>query len=440
MKYKLIKQGIFSLTASVVIMATTPLNVHAYEYTDDPMNTTNETLFGEDRDINFEDNWQGWAGKNDWKEMLEPSYTTNEYSMYHYESITTQDLFFVRIDGETYLATKLIDTNASNIISKYYAIDTGDFLGQTLEINWYARAVEQAKKMLGDEHKNKTDNKEIFNVNVSEALGDQNYFNGEYGLGKNLPISSIINVSDVFSNKRLSCKQIATLLDYDPIYLATFTDKYRYNDYIFRTKEEYTISIPDHTYYLGINIVQPLIKERYCTVLYSMEASSYIAEEKKYFYFQTDNGTKTIVGYRASNNPNDSGYHYLYDIESSNIIDLSHYYKLTETFSSGPDTIHDIRSSITNPMNNCGNIDEILVLDTRNLEGDQSFEDYYLITRKNYDTKMENPVFFTSIAESKSNSITGNYDLSTLTIMKDGNYKCTPENQNMWDISTLRDC
>lgn len=68
----------------------------------------------------------------EYKEAHDPSseYVVNEYTGISYEDgLNTSSLFFVRIDGKIYLATKLVDVNETNIISKFYSIDTGEFLG-----------------------------------------------------------------------------------------------------------------------------------------------------------------------------------------------------------------------------------------------------------------------------------------------------------------------
>lgn len=290
------------------------------------------------------------------------SYVVNEYNGISYDNgINTSDLFFIRINGKVYLATKLTDINEDNIISKYYAIDTGEFLGQTLDINWYARATKRIATIKADKCNTKTEYKFF----VDNDLKDKNYFNGEYGLGKNLCRESIISATSILSESVLTKEQIDTLLT-DSLLTDILVEKYDYPDSEIYSREDYTFILLRCSHTFGISTYG-------YTVAFNGETSTY-SNKMCLFVIGDGDNTRNIIGYRSSTNINDIGFNCVYDIESSSYLDLSQLNILDVIEIDYPKTVDKIRQILGMHYS----IDKLKVVSTENLEGNDAFEKYYI--------------------------------------------------------------
>ncbi len=442
--YKLNKKNIRGLAIGLVattVMATIPTsNVYAAE-TPDTITTVEED--STKKDI-FGRKYTGWETKTKegiqeviYKEAFEPAYITREYTGFsNDDGVETKDLYLLRVEGDTYFATCVTDETENNMIHKYYAIDTNEFLGQTLEVNWYSRAFINAKNEFTDEYLTLPEAFFAFkgkkvDISTKENLQDQEYFNGEYGLGKNLPKEAVINASEIFGDTKLTKSQIDEFIS-NPVQLAQYTDNYQYSYYNATVKEKYTMqefidTVQNYVYFVHKKEIG-----------YKTQKES-ISNPANKFIFKTDEGKKGIVGYRISSYPEDSGYNYIYDIESSNIIDLSNYYKLVDiTVPPTELTVSNIRSSLRHPMETSYDLDQLFVLGTQKLDGDDVFEKYYIITRNNYEDQMEEVIQFNSVGEKEL--IVGYYDWNNIRIQKDLYSKSTGQNGEAYELSTLRDC
>ncbi len=273
----------------------------------------------------------------EYQEAHDPSekYITNQYDGISYENgLTVEDLYFIRLDGQIYLATKLTDINENNIISKYYALDTGQFLGQTLDINWYARSINSIDTDTIFQESDK-----IYEAAIDNDVQDKKYFNGEYGLGKNLCKENIICADSLFLKETiLSKNQIDYFLE-NPLYTATLVEKYCYPIQISYPKEDYT--------FLKVKYTNTFNKLLGCTIAFNGESSSYSKKLSQFILEDKEEKTSTVFGYRASINPKDAGFNYIYDIESATYLNLDQYYVLKEKSTSLlPNTIAKTRKEL----------------------------------------------------------------------------------------------
>ncbi len=359
----------------------------------------------------------------EYKEAHDPSneYIINEYAGVSYDNgLNTNNLFFVRIDGKIYLATKLTDINENNIVSKYYAVDTGDFLGQTLNINWYARATKNIDKIIPPGAETTE-----YKVSVDDDLKDNSYFNGEYGLGKNLCRESIINATSIFSGSTLTKEQIDNLLT-DPLLTTSFIEKYYYPSSITYSREDYTFIPLRYSGAVGIGTSS-------YTVGFNGKTSTYFNEMLQ-FVIEDGYNTRKIVGYRASTNQNDKGFNYIYDIGSSSYLDLSQFNVLDVRKVVDSKTVGEIRKK----LNMYYPIDNLEVVSTSNLEGDDVFEKYYISMRGEYigcdQYKYE------ILGENEPVSLYGNYDGASLSIFKNGSLKTTSSGAYNGMTISLQEC
>lgn len=363
----------------------------------------------------------------EYKEAHDPSndYIVNEYTGISYDNgLDTDNLFFIRIDGKVYLATKLTDINENNIISKYYAIDTGEFLGQTLDINWYARATKDIDTIIPPgtitvEYK----------VSVDDDLKDNNYFNGEYGLGKNLCRENIVNALSLFSEKNLTKEQIDSLLT-DSLLTTSIVEKYRYPSLTSYSREDYTF-IP-----LRYSDVFGLTTRSY-TIGFNGKTSSYL-DDMWEFVIEDGDSTRKIVGYRASINQKDSGYTYFYDIESSSYIDLSQFKVLDAKKAVGSKTVGEIIKGLDNSSKVYYPIDSLKVISTLNIEGDEVFEKYYISIRGEY--AMVDTYKYEILGENEPVTLSGNYDGSRICIAKNSSLKKTSLGADNGMMISLQEC
>lgn len=424
MKKKTIRGMALGLAATSIITATSGCSKKEVSI------PKTASIVSEDADNVYEDYTYYTGGTyvykgQEYREAHDPSseYMVNEYAGVSYESgLNTSSLFFIRIDGKIYLATKLTDINESNVISKYYAIDTGEFLGQTLDINWYARATKDIDALLPPGELSKTIEYEVF---VDNDLKDNNYFNGEYGLGKNLCRESIVNASSLFSEGTLNKEQIDNLLT-DSLLTASFVEKYHYPNLITYSREDYTFIPLRYSAAFGLGTVG-------YTVGFNGKTSMYI---KKMYQFTIEDGdsTRKIVGYRASINKNDSGFNYIYDIESSCYLDLSQVNVLDVKEVIASKTVGKIRQEfgMYYPIEN------LKVVSTLNLEGDDLFEKYYITMRGEcftFDTYN-----YEILGEEDLIALAGSYDGSRMCFAKYGYLKTTSDGEYNGIMDSLKEC
>lgn len=360
----------------------------------------------------------------EYKQAHDPSseYVVNEYTGISYNNgLNTIDLYFIRIDDKIYLATKVVDINENNLISKFYAIDTGKFLGQTLDINWYARVTKDLEKIVPP-----SEEASIYEAYVDDDLKDKDYFNGEYGLGKNLCRESVISATSLFSEEKLTKEQIDKLLS-DPLYTAILIEKYYYPCSVPHIREDYTF-VPYRTDILwGFLTINR-------DVAFNGEVSTYYNKMYK-FLIKDGDSTKTIYGYRASSNINDNGYNYVYDIESSCYLDLTKLNILEEEQVTYNNSVDGIREKLGLHYS----IDDLKILSTLNLEGDEEFEDYYIIKRGNW---LNGEIYSFDVVGEDSFFLIGNYDGSHFFISDVDNLliKSTPYGEYNGLMEYLEEC
>lgn len=361
----------------------------------------------------------------EYMEAHDPSdnYVTNDYNGISYkDGLNTSDLFFLRIDGKMFLATRVIDINEDNIVSKYYDIDTGEFLGQTLDINWYARATKDIDEILPPGSLTKTREHSVY---VDNNLKDINYFNGEYGLGKNLCRESIISATSLFSNDKLSCEQIDELLD-NKLLTSTLLESYNYPNMIPYTREDYTF-IP-----LRYSDVFGITTQGY-TVGFNGKTSTYLNEMIE---FEVEDGdtTRKIIGYRGSTNKDDIGFNYIYDIESSRYIDITQYKVLSVKTALTYKSVDNIRRECDMYYP----IDDLKVVSTKNLDGEDIFDKYYVAIRDEY--AVGDTYKYKVLGEYDNVTLAGSYDGSTMCICKNGSIKLTTLGEYNGIMVPLKKC
>jgi len=355
----------------------------------------------------------------EYKEVHDPSneYVVNKYTAISYDNgLNTDSVFFLRIDGNVYLATKVIDVDENNIISKYYAIDTGEFLGQTLDINWYSRATKDIETIVPLDSKQAE-----YKVLVDDNFKDYNYLNGEYGLGKNLCKESIISATSIFSEKVLTKKKIDSLLS-DSLLTANLLENYQYPGHFTYSREDYTFVPFIHMGGAVGTGFNGKISEYY----------------NKMYQFEIEDsyGTRKIFGYRSSANKNDVGFNCIYDIESSSYLDLSEFKVNVLDIKEVNDskTVGEIRQETLEGYS----IDDLNIVSTLNLEGDNVFKKYYITMRGDqvrYDT-----YDYKVLGEKAPVILLGNYDGSSLYFSKQEYSKRTPLNTANGIMLPLKEC
>ncbi len=419
MKKKTIKKMALGLAATSIITLTSGCSKK-----DVSIPKTASTV-SEDLDNIYED-YTWYTGDTivfkgqEYKEAHNPSseYVVNEYTGISYENgLSTDSLFFIRIDGKVYLATKLTDINEDNIISKYYAVDTGEFLGQTLDVNWYARATKDIEAIIPP----KITKTEEHQVSVNDNLNDKNYFNGQYGLGKNISRENIISATSLFTEKKLTKEQIDNLIE-DSLLTASIVEKYCYSSLVDYPREDYTF-IP--LKYIGGDY----------TAGFNGKISYYFNYMWQ-FEIKDDNNIRKIVGYRASTNKNDYGYNYIYDIVSSSYIDISSFEILSAKTMIGSNTIGTLRKQLDSAL--YYSIDNLKVVSTSNLEGEGAFEKYYISTRR--ENIMGNTYRYEVLGETEAVALSGSYDGTQLCIVKDGFLKITSLGADDGIMVSLQEC
>lgn len=187
----------------------------------------------------------------------------------------TEEYSLIKLDGKIYVAYTFssINSKTGNLISRYYDIKDKKFLGMSL--------VEPKIDDLDGEH----------------TSFDYLYFNGNYKMGCILPFGSVINLSEVVTSSYPSEQDLAFWSG------NTEETHKRFNDFLFK---DITSAIRN----LGNGTNNDETKQ----VEYSTNITAQI------FTCTKDNGKiDIIIGYRASENENDIGYNYVYDVITGTI-------------------------------------------------------------------------------------------------------------------------
>lgn len=428
MKYKLIKKVAFGLAATAVITMTSGCQNGEPDVPKTAILETGEFQNVYEDEVTFDASGQTVTYKGQVYAIAhDPSteYVTNEYTPISYENgLNTNQLFFVRIDGKIHLATRLIDKNESNIISKYYALDTGDFLGQTLAVNWYARATKNIEQVVPKGAK-----PDVYTASVSSSLLDKNYFDGEYGYGKNIMPEAVIRVSSVISDSKLSKEQINLLLT-DTLLTTSYVESYLYDGLISIPKESFSFIPLKYTDGLGI-------------VTWGFFAgfrgeTSYYLNQMQEIVIETEESPKTLIGYFGSNEKEDSGYHYVYDISSGSFVDVPIRSIISTKDIVSKKTVGEIRNQFQPSLTETYPIESLKVISTKNLEGDDVFEDYYIVMREKYvsgDTYK-----YQVLGEEENVSVAGAFDGAHLGIAKNGLFKLTVQGEYDGRMMPLQEC
>lgn len=427
MKKKTIRGMALGLAATSIITATSGCSKKEVSI------PKTAAIVSEDADNVYEDYTYYTGGTyvykgQEYKEAHDPSseYVVNEYAGVSYENgLNTSSLFFIRIDGKIYLATKLTDINENNVISKYYAIDTGEFLGQTLDINWYARATKDIGTIIPPGGTKTLE----YKVSIDNDFKDNDYFNGEYGLGKNLCRESVISATSLISEKNLTKEQIDNLL-VDTLFTASIVEKYCYPGLVGYLREDYT--------FIPLRYSDPFgITTRSYTIGFNGTTSSYFNDMWQITIEDGEN-TRKIIGYRASINEKDSGFNYIYDIESSSYIDLSQFKVIDAKKEIVSRTVGEVRKELDNSLKTYYSIDDLKMVSTLNLEGDDVFEKYYIVNREEY--SIGRTYKYEALGENEPVAISGNYDGSSLCIVKGSSLKITPTGSYEGMMISLKNC
>ncbi len=428
MKYKLIKKVALGLAATAIITVTSGCQEKESDIPKTAVIETGEFQNVYEDEPTFDASGESVTYKGHVYAIAhDPSteYVTNEYTPVSYENgINTNQLFFVRINGNIYLATKLVDKNENNIISKYYELATGKFLGQTLAINWYARATSNIEQVVPKGGKPK-----VYSATVSSELLDNNYFDGEYGYGKNIVPEAVINASSVISDTRLSKEQIDVLLT-NTLLTTSYVENYLYDGLVSMPKEDYYFIPLRYTDGFGI-------------VTWGFFAgfrgeTSYYHNQMQEITIASEEGEKTLVGYFGSTNKNDNGYNYVYDISSGTFVEVSSCNIISKKGIVSKITVGEIRNRFFPSLTESYPIESLKVISTKNLEGDDVFEDYYIVMREKYvsgDTYR-----YQVLGEEEFVSVAGAYDEAHLGIAKNGSFKLTTAGEYDGRMMPLQEC
>lgn len=428
MKYKLIKRVALGLAATSIITVTSGCNKGEPEIPETATKVTEEfsNVYEDEPIYDTEENTIKYKG-HVFSIAHDPSndYFTSEYNGFSYEDgLNTKDMYFIRIDGEIHLAIKLVDRNENNIISKYYDLKTGDFLGQVLEVNWYARATADIENTVP-----KGANPKEYKATVNSAFLDNHYFNGEYGYGKNLISGAVIPATSILADAKLSKEQIDLLLT-DTLLTTSYVENYVYNNSLSIPKEDYYFIPLRYTDSFRLTTQGYLVGFRGETTYYQNQMQEVVIEDNE--------GKKTLVGYFGSPYKEDKGYYYFYDISSGRFIDLS-LCKIMSTKEIAVDqTVTDIRNRFGSPFATFYSVEALNVISTLNLEGADDFEDYYVVTRK--ERFAGESYNYQVLGEPELVALAGNYNGSSLCIVKGSSMKVTTLGEYDGRMISLLEC
>ncbi len=192
-----------------------------------------------------------------------------------------ENYYFVCIDGNVYFTTR--ELSESEDYFDYYDAKSGEFVGRIL-------------KPLQGEQIESTETTIIYNAKYD----DSNHFCGEYGLGKLIPKCAFVPLSQLLSGSTFSKEDF---------------------DYFISNSDDLKRKIQDFGYYTSYEVEDNPVAWRIpwsdvtggCKVVEKATMRRYDCE--------LNDGTKTTyIGYQCSYNEHDSGYNYIYDILTGNII------------------------------------------------------------------------------------------------------------------------
>lgn len=240
----------------------------------------------------------------------------NEIDLEILKSIETVDKYYIiMLDEEIYLAKKNIIQKDEDIITEFYDVKTGEFIGQISETSTYTRALEEAKTA-----KRKADlGAGLFIECTTPEVEFQNsshkYYNGEYGYGKNLPFAAITSLSDVYEEETLEEKDIEFFSSNTKELKDFLENKIIYSTLKVKTQDNYKfIYLWNNDYYNA-----------------SDKEPSYYYQDTYYHYYRPiqityigkDEQSSKIIGFRLDYKENSDNYNIIYDILTHKLYDIN---------------------------------------------------------------------------------------------------------------------
>jgi len=211
----------------------------------------------------------------------------------------TSDYYLIRLGDNIYLAMASIGRDSKNTITDYYDVKTGEFIGKVLNVSYYNRARNEFSRYDRDD--------EAHTIVPDYNLEDYNYYNGEYGLGKLLPETAIINLSD-FLNTKYPSNADLEYYSSNSASLHALIDSKVYTDYV---KNCYSYDFMHGAICYSFLSVPGI----------GYKENSYTLNNKltKFICSNVD-AEEIFIGYRLSISEKDNGYNYIYDILTGNIV------------------------------------------------------------------------------------------------------------------------
>lgn len=222
----------------------------------------------------------------------------------------TSDYYLIRINGNLYLTTRKAERDNYNSIYKYYDVRNGRFIGQTLspyaEHKGISSGSYRVRNNIGKSTGKRSLTSDISTWAMANVyalnLFDENYFDGKYGLGYNLPSTAVIPISEIMPyTSTLSQEEFqyfksnSSTLKKEIEEEVKFTSTFIPNEFI---DFNFWTGYPDRV----ANTRQDIEKAE-CT--------------------RTDGKIEYLFGFRCSYFSSDSGYNQFYDITSGRIYNLN---------------------------------------------------------------------------------------------------------------------
>lgn len=242
--------------------------------------------------------------------------TSNNYEQSQEKIYTSSEYYFIRYNGNIYLATKVTENDEYNIIDKYYDAKTHRFIGQTLTpFADYAGIFIPSKRI--SEKINKTTGKRSYSTSYASIkanadcyrlnLLDEKYFGGKYGIGYNLPTSAIIPLNEIYSS--------STFTNQDLNYFTSNNSK---------LKQE----LENNTIYTKIFIRTEFVD--FHTIGFTDRITGHWQSTEEFICSQKNGSKDFLIGFRCSYFPDDNGYNYVYDLPSGSITYIGENSKYSE--------------------------------------------------------------------------------------------------------------
>lgn len=260
--------------------------------------------------------------------------STNSASISN-SAYTTSNYYLIRINGNVYLTTRKTEKDDYNVVYKYYDARNGRFIGQTLspyaEHKGISTGSYRVRNKIG-----KSTGRRSLEVGISNSrkanvyklnLFDENYFDGKYGVGYNLPSTAVIPLSKImpytitFNQEKFQYfSSNSSSLKKEVEEKAKFTSSFVPKEFIDFDLGAETAGFPDR-----IAGTQQDIQKAEC--------------------IRTDGKVEDLFGFRCSYFSSDLGYNQFYDITSGKIYNLndSKYSNVTvNNWSSGFYSVDDL--------------------------------------------------------------------------------------------------